>query len=310
MGAARSRGATAMSVAAKVPGLSQHDTGVDRRTAALLAPLLLLDLVVFVVPLGYLLRLSVTARADGGAYAAGTWSLDGYAYLVESAVVREVVRFTVQFAAVVTLLSVAIAVVYAYAIWRADGLLRATLLAGIVVSLLTTLVVKLFAVVLVFSPAGTLNALLTAAGVVSEPLLLINNTTGAVIAQLYVVVPYAVLAVHSVLDGLDETLVEAARDLGASGPAAVREVVLPHVVPGVVVAAAVSFAWSVGAYAAPLLVGSGSERTAGIHISALLLQRYDWPPATALAVVTLAVVALSLAVAAVVLTRWRGSDAA
>lgn len=286
--------------------LSAFTPDADRRTVALLAPLLLLDLVVFAVPLGYLVRLSVTARTDSGAFDSGTLSLDGYAYLVESAVVADVVVFTAWFAVVTTALSVCIGVVYAYAVWRADGPLATLLLSGVVVSLLTTLVVKLFAVLLMFSPVGVFNDLVVGVGLVAEPLRLVNNETGAVLAQLYVVTPYAVLAVYSVLDGLDEQLIEAARDLGAGRVAAVRAVVFPHIVPGVVVAAAVSFAWSVGAYAAPLLVGSSGERTAGIHVSALLLQRYDWPAAAALAVVTVVAIAAVLGGAGYVLTRRRG----
>jgi spermidine/putrescine transport system permease protein len=285
----------------------------DRRTVALLAPLLVLDVVVFAVPFGYLLRLSVTGRTDRGAFQPGTVSLDGYAYLLDSPTVVDVVVFTAWFAVVVTLLAVCIAVVYAYAVWRADGVLGTVLLSGVVVSLLTTLVVKLFAVVLVFSPVGVFNDLLLGVGVVAEPLRLVSNETGAVVAQLYVVVPYAVLAVYSVLDGLNEQLIEAARDLGAGRFAAVRAVVLPHVVPGVVVAAAVSFAWSVGAYAAPLLVGSSGERTAGVYVSELLLRRYDWPAAAALAVVTVVAVTAVLGVAGLVLARvhrgtGRGAD--
>lgn len=288
--------------------LSALAPDVDRRTVALLAPLLVLDLLVFAVPLGYLLRLSFTARTDRGAFQSGTVSLDGYAYLAESAVVADVVVFTAWFAVVATTLSVCIGVVYAYAVWRADGLLATVLLSGVVVSLLTTLVVKLFAVLLVFSPVGVFNDLVVGVGLVAEPLRLVNNEAGALLAQLYVVAPYAVLAVYSVLDGLDEQLIEAARDLGAGRLAAVRAVVLPHIVPGVVVAAAVSFAWSVGAYAAPLLVGSSGERTAGVHVSALLLQRYDWPAAAALAVVTVVAVGAVLGAAGYVLARRRGES--
>ncbi len=279
------------------------DRGATRRSLVLLLPLGLLEALVFAVPLGYLLRLSLYGRTDSGAFDTGTVSLDGYAYLVTSPVVANVAVFTAWFATVVTVLAVVVGLVYGYAIWRADGVVRLTLLAGVVVSLLTTLVVKLFAVVLVFSPAGTLNAVLTTTGLLETPLRLVNNEVGAVIAQLYVVVPYAVLAVHSVLDGLDDQLIEAARDLGADRLTAFKAIVVPHALPGVAVAAGVSFAWSVGAYAAPLLVGSGGERTAGVHVSALLLQRYDWPAAAALAVVTVVAVAASLGAVLVAVRR-------
>lgn len=268
-----------------------------RPAAALVAPLLLFDLLVFVAPFGLLLRISLTERQPAQAYAAGTWSTGGYEYLLDpSNTLTSVLGFTFAFAAVVTVLSVAVATLYAHAMWRADGALRVVLTAGALVSMFTAIVVKLFAAILVISPDGVLNAALVGSGVLSEPLRFVNNAAGAVIGQLYIVVPYSVLAVYSVLSTVDESVVAAARDLGAGGPRAFREVVIPHAVPGMLVAGVISFTWSVGSYAAPLLLGSGSERTAGIAVSDLLLREFDWPAAAALAiVVTLSVVAALVA---------------
>lgn len=261
-----------------------------RRTLALLAPLLALDVLVFLVPTAYLLRVSLTAQTTSGAFVEGSWALDGYRYVAKTSLVHEILAFTLLFAVLVTALAVAVGVGYAYAAWRTTGWTRALLLGGAVCSLFTTLVVKLFAVVLVYSPRGVVNNLLRAVGLAGEPVLLVDNLAGAVIGQLYIVVPYAILAVYAVLSSLDPHLVEAARDLGADGSGVFREVVLPHVRPGVTVAAVIAFTWSVGAYPAPLLLGSGSEQTVGILVSQLLLARFDWPAAAALSVVTIAVV--------------------
>jgi spermidine/putrescine transport system permease protein len=258
--------------------------------------LLALDVLVFLVPTAYLLRVSLTARTPGGAFVEGSWALDGYRYVTETSLVHEILAFTLLFAVLVTALAVAVGVGYAYAAWCATGWTRTLLLGGAVCSLFTTLVVKLFAVVLVYSPRGLVNDLLRAVGLASEPVLLVDNLAGAVIGQLYIVVPYAILAVYAVLSSLDTQLVEAARDLGADGSGVFREVVLPHVRPGVAVAAVIAFTWSVGAYPAPLLLGSGSEQTVGILVSQLLLARFDWPAAAALSVVTVGTVFGSLLV--------------
>ncbi|PSP74329.1 ABC transporter permease [Halobacteriales archaeon QS_3_64_16] len=267
------------------------------RLLALLVPLLALDLGVFALPMGYLLRISFAARTPGSAFVEGSWSLEGYQYVLESTLVHEIIAFTLVFGVLVTVLSVAIGVVYAYAARQASGWQRTLLLGGAVLSLFTTLVVKLFAVVLVFSPVGVLNDLLLRVGVLGDPLLLIDNLTGAVLAQLYIVLPYSILAVYAVLSTLDEALVEAALDLGADHPRVFREVILPHVRPGIAVGAIISFTWTVGAYAGPLLLGSGSERTIGVLVSELLLSRFDWPAAAALAVVTIVLVFSVLLVA-------------
>jgi len=266
------------------------------RTVALLLPLAALNTGVFLVPMAYLLRLSFTARTPQGAFVEGSLSLDGYRYVAETPLVHDIFGFTLLFGVLVTALAVAVSVLYAYAAWRAAGGWRALLLGGAVLSLFTTIVVKLFAVVLVFSPRGVLNDALTELGVIASPLLLIDNLAGAVIAQLYIVVPYGVLAVYAVLSTLDDRQVEAALDLGADRPRVFREVVLPHARPGIAVAGIISFTWSVGAYPAPLLLGSGSEQTTAILVSQLLLTDFDWPAAAAVAVVTVAVVLTTLVV--------------
>ena len=93
--------------------------------------------------------------------------------------------------------------------------------------------------------------------------------------------------------------------LGA-GPARVfREIVLPHAKPGIAVAGIISFTWSVGAYPAPLLLGSGSEQTTAILVSQLLLTDFDWPAAAAVAVVTITVVLTTLLVG---LSRLDGGE--
>ena len=275
----------------------------SRTGTGLLLPLLLFDLLVFVVPFGYLLRISLSERSTG-AYVEGTWSVEGYTYLLEpSNTISETFLFTLGFGVVVTVVSVAIATLYAHAMWRADGPLRIVLTAGALVSMFTAIVVKLFAALLVYSPDGVLNGLLVSLGLVSEPLRLVNNGVGAVIGQLYIVVPYSILAVYAVLSTVDESLLEAARDLGASSPRAFLEVAVPHAVPGMLVAGVISFTWSIGSYAAPLLLGSGSERTNGVLVSDLLLREFDWPAAAALAVVVTATVLGGLVVVRLLLSR-------
>ena len=283
-----------MSLSDARPTLGLQSLAARWRMVALLLPLALLDIGVFLVPMAYLLRLSFTARTPRGAFVEGSWSLDGYRYVAETPLVHEIFGFTLLFGALVTALAVVVSVVYAYAAWRASGGWRTLLLGGAVLSLFTTIVVKLFAVVLVFSPQGVLNDALTGLGVVTEPLLLVDNLAGAVIAQLYIVVPYGVLAVYAVLSTLDDRQVEAALDLGADRPRVFREVVLPHARPGIAVASIISFTWSVGAYPAPLLLGSGSEQTTAILVSQLLLTDFDWPAAAAVAVVTVLVVLTAL----------------
>jgi ABC-type spermidine/putrescine transport system, permease component I len=272
------------------------------------APIVLFDLAVFVVPFGYLLRISLTERTSRGAFVEGSWSIEGFEYVLSTPTLVDSIIFTLGFATGVTALSLGISLLYAYAIWRATGGLRVLLLVGVLVSMLTAIIVKLFAVILLFSPSGFINQVIVASGIVAEPLPLINNVTGAVIGQLYIVVPYSVLAIYSVLSSVDQSVIEAARDLGAGRLQAVAEVVVPHTIPGLIVAGVISFTWSVGSFAAPLLVGSSAERTTGIAISDLLQQNFDWTAAAAMGLLVAAMVFAALSVTYLALERTDGGD--
>lgn len=264
------------------------------RPELLVAPLLLFELVFFLVPLLMLVRVSLFEQTTSGAYAAGTFTLANYQQVVFSAHFQEILLFSFKFSILVTAIATVLSVFFAYAIWRADGLVKNMLLFLVVVTLLTTLVVRLFSILLILSPNGPFNQLLLALQVLREPVLLVTNLFGATIGQVYTIFPYTVLSIYSVLAILDWKKVEAARDLGATELASFREVVLPQITSGIAVGAVISFAWSFGAYAAPFLLGSSGQDTAAMEVYRLMITRFNWPLATALSFVVLVVVLASV----------------
>jgi spermidine/putrescine transport system permease protein len=180
-----------------------------------------------------------------------------------------------------------------------------------VLPLLTTLVIKTYAWVPLLAPSGTVNTLLLAVGLLSSPIQVVPNTLGVVVGQVYIVLPYAMLAIYSVLSTVEWELVEAARDLGAGRVRSFFEVVLPEIMPGITVATIISFAWSVGAYSAPALLGAGSDRPFALEVQEQMLLNFNWPVATALSTVMLVLMFVSIVCIYAVLGRFGGgiSDA-
>ena len=280
----------------------------SNRAKLLMVPLILFELVFFIVPLMYLFRISLYEQTSEGAYAAGTWSVQSYFDVLASDLLFGLLVFTVKFTAVVMLLTLALAILLAYAIWRADGMLKTALLFAVILPLLTTLVVKLYSWLLLLSPIGPFNTALLATGLIEQPLILVNNFTGTVVGQVYTALPYATLAIYSVLSTIEWSTVEAARDLGATRPRSFVEIVLPQALPGIAVGMVVTFAWSVGAYAAPALLGSATEKTFAIEVERLILRQFNWPVAAALSIVLLLIVLVSILVMFGLLNRWGGEE--
>ena len=278
------------------------------RAKLLLVPITVFETIFFIIPLLYLLRISLYEPTTSGAYVAGTWSISSYVTIITSSFIHDILFFTFKLAVVSTIVTVAIGFVYAYAIWRASGFKQTVLLFAMVLPLLTTLVAKLYAWVLLLTPNGTVNQYLLGAGVIGEPLALMNNFLGTVIGQVYISLPYAVLAIYSVMSTLDWDTVEAAHDLGASRPRAVLEVVVPGAMPGVAVATVITWAWGVGAYAAPSLLGSSSERTFAIEVENRMLTQFNWPEASAMALLILLLVLASVLLLFNFLNRYGGGE--
>ncbi|ELY55265.1 ABC transporter permease [Natronococcus sp. A-GB1] len=276
----------------------------SNRALLLMAPLLAFELLVFVVPFFILLRISFAEESSDLVYAEGTWTLEAYSSVLTSDLLWSIVGFSFLLGVVVTVLSVLIGLFYAYAIWRSTGLVKSLLLFSVVLPLLTTLVIRTYAFNPLLAPSGTLNELLLSLGLISSPIQFVPGTVGVVVGQLYIVLPYAVLAIYSVLATMDWHVVEAARDLGASRPRSVLEVVVPQAMPGIIVAAVISFAWSVGAYAAPDLL-SGNI-TFAMQVEGLMLSDMRYPLAAAFSVVMLLLMLASIAIMFTLLNRLGG----
>jgi spermidine/putrescine transport system permease protein len=124
-----------------------------------------------------------------------------------------------------------------------------------------------------------------------------------VVGIVYMVAPYAILAIYSVLVSINEDLVDAALDLGASRPRAFYEVVLPNAIPGVAVATVLAFTWSIGAYSAPVLLGSSKERTFAVQVEEYVINQFNWPHGAALSVIVVTIVFVSLLIFFIFINR-------
>ncbi|WP_435117229.1 ABC transporter permease [Halolamina sp. C58] len=268
----------------------------DATSVFLIAPIAAFELVFFVVPFLILVRMSFNTQPESGFYESG-WTLAAYGDILGSNLYHQIILFSFKLGVIATVVGVSLALFYAYAAYRAEGLTKSILLFSVILPLLTTLVVKTYAWRPLLAPNGVLNNVLLSLGLIGERVQFAPSLFGTVVGQVYIVFPYAVLSIYSVLSTLDWDVVEAARDLGASRPRSFFEVVLPEVLPGVAVATVVSFAWSVGAYAAPSQLGTGEQTTFAMEIGNLMLTNFNWPVGAAFSILMLAaMLAATLAV--------------
>jgi ABC-type spermidine/putrescine transport system permease subunit I len=261
------------------------------------APAVGVLLVLFAGPLLLLLRVSLYESSPGGTgfYRPGTWSACAYAELLGERFGRGIVAFTVLLGVAVAALSVLIGYPLALFIHSLPRRAKAFALGAVVLPKLANVFVIIYGVNLLLGHSGPVNRALLLLGATSEPLLLTHNLFGVLVAETYLILPYAVLVLVPALDRIDPALVAAARGLGAGPFGAFRRVTLPLSLPGVAVAGQLCLIWALGAFVGPMLVGGPEQATLAVRVQKTGLEYGDWPRAAATAVLSLLTVAVCVA---------------
>ena len=190
-----------------------------------------------------------------------------------------------------TLLLALVGYPIAYAMARAPRAWQPLLVALMVIPFWTSFLIRVYAWIAILKPDGLLNQALIGLGLVATPVEILNTPAAVMIGMVYAYLPFMVLPLYAVLERLDRGLVEAARDLGASRLAAFRTVTLPLSAPGLVAGALLCFIPITGEFIIPDLLGGTDTLMLGRVLWSEFFSNRDWPLASAIAVVLLAVVA-------------------
>jgi putrescine transport system permease protein len=202
--------------------------------------------------------------------------------------------------AVVTLL---IAYPMAYAIARARESLRLGLLMLVILPFWTSFLIRAYAWTGLLNTNGLINTTLMNLGVISQPLTLLHTEFAVHLGIVYSYLPFMVLPIYAVLERMDWSLLEAAQDLGARPLKAFFRVTLPLSLPGVFAGWLLVFIPALGEFIIPDLLGGPDTLMLGRVLWTEFFNNRDWPVASALAVVLLAVVLLSASLLVRVLRR-------
>lgn len=254
----------------------------------LLAPMCLILLAAFIIPLFGVLFISISEPKPG---------FGNYATILNSPAIGRVAWTTLRICGLTTLLAVVFGYLIAYALMRAQGLARQLMFVCVLIPLWTSVLIRTFAWLLMLGEKGPLNTGLVWSGIIQQPLPLMHSETGVIIGMAHYLLPYAVLTILAGMQGIDERLMLAARGLGSGPVAAFRRIYFPLTLPGVFAAAILVFVLSLGFYATPIILGGGKVVLIGEYISTQILQIARWGVGTALASLLLILVLAALAIA-------------
>jgi putrescine transport system permease protein len=276
------------------------------RRWALIAPPFLWLVVFFLLPLGVVAAISLTQGADaippytplltrgpGGIESQAT--LDNYRLIAQGdlhAYVNSLI-----YAGLATLLCLVVGYPIAFAIARAPKAWRNPLLFFVILPFWTSLLIRVYAWIAILQPTGLLNRALLALHLINNPIVLIYTDFSVVLGLVYAYLPFMILPLYGSLSQLDESLVEAAADLGARPLRAFLGVVLPLSLPGVAAGALLVFIPAIGEFVIPDLLGGPGTLMVGKVLWQEFFDNVDWPEAAAVAMVLVALLTAPLLLA-------------
>jgi spermidine/putrescine transport system permease protein len=240
----------------------------------------------FAMPLGIVAVYSFATRGRTGRTELSGWNLDAYARLVEP-LVLEVAGRSVAYALLTTLICLAVGYPFAYWLTTRRPAVRAALLVLVMLPFWSNFLVRTYAWRVLLGSDGPI---VTALGVLGlGDIRLLFTPFAVVLGLVYGYLPFMVLPLYSSLERLDLRLVEAARDLGATGWEAFRYVTWPLSRPGVIAGSVLVFIPTFGAYVTPELLGGSRTTLVGTFVVRQFLSARDWPFGSALSMAILTV---------------------
>ncbi len=175
----------------------------------------------------------------------------------------------------------------AYGMARAPEKWRPLLVMMVILPFWTSFLIRVYAWIGILRNEGLLNQFLLWTGLISQPLAIMNTPTAVYIGIVYSYLPFMVLPIYSTLEKMDESLLEAAIDLGCNRLTAFWLVTLPLALPGIIAGCFLVFIPAMGEFVIPDLLGGSGTLMMGKTLWSEFFANRDWPVASAVAIVLL-----------------------
>jgi spermidine/putrescine transport system permease protein len=245
-------------------------------------------LVLFAAPLALTVLLSFASTDDIGRPVYDS-TLDNYRYVADAQFLPVLVR-TLALAALTTVVCLAVGYPLAYYVARFGQRFKVVLLALIVIPFAVNYLVRIYAWLAILGRKGVLNSAL------GTDFRLLGGNVAVIIGLVYGYLTFMILPIYAVLDRMDPSVIEAAKDLHATPRQAFFRVTLPSSLPGVVAGCILVFLPTVGDFASSQILGQGNVVMVGNLINQQFSQSSNWPLGAAFIVVMMLIVIAIVAV--------------
>jgi putrescine transport system permease protein len=287
----------------QTPSVLDRLAGSWGRGAVIGVPMVFL-LLVFLLPFLVVAKISLSDM-DGVAFKdLMTWAdgaihfqikVDNYLSLVEDSLYLQTYLSSLGFAAMTTAICLLLAYPFAYFLARSPADKRPALLMLVMLPFWTSFLLRVYAWKMLLADAGVFNNLALAAGLIDEPIKMMNTPFSMVLGMVYTYLPFMILPLYANLAKMDLRLLEAALDLGATPWQAFWRITVPLSRSGIVAGAMLVFIPCVGEFVIPELLGGPQTLMIGRVLWDEFFSNNDWPMAATVAVVMVLLIIVPVA---------------
>jgi putative spermidine/putrescine transport system permease protein len=288
--------------AAPAAARSGRRAGAFSLGPALAVPAALLVAAFLAAPLAVLFRYSLN-RYSPREFMIDAVTAENYIRFFTDAYFIGVLATTVQVAAVCTAVSLLFAFPLAYLLARTDSRWKSALVIAVVFPLMVGNVVRAAGWMAVLGNDGIVNHALLGLGLVTQPVRLMYTPFAVHVGIIAVVLPYMILTLQSVIEGIGRDVEEAASNLGAGPITVFRRVLLPLSLPGVIAGSTLVFILCMNAYATPVLLGGPQFKMMAPALYDQFVRTTNWPFGAALAFILMASTLVLTVIGTTVLSR-------
>ena len=193
-----------------------------------------------------------------------------------------------------TLICLVFAYPMAWWIARSNPRQRAVLLVLVMLPFWTSSLLRIYALIGLMNPNGFINSMLLFLGIIDAPIRMMQTDFSIYMGMLLTYLPLMILPLYAVMIRLEDDIIDAAADLGASRWDMFRTVVLPLTLPGIIAGSLLVFIPAVGEFVIPALLGGPEQVMIGKVLWTEFFRNRDWPVASAIAMLLLAILAVPI----------------
>lgn len=252
--------------------------------AWLIAPALFFFFVFFVIPVGLLLAIGLNPPLPGVVDFQPVLSLENVRKIFSRPLYYEALIRSIILAVTSAVVALFFGYPLAYFVAKEQRPGRANFyMILILAAMQLDLIIRMYGLMVLLGDTGLINDALLRAGIISAPLPLMYNAFGVVVGLVQLSLPFMILSLIGIIQGIDPSLEEAARSLGASRWRTFFTITFPLSMPGVLAGSLLVFAIAIGSYAVPVLMGGWRVVVTPLHIYQQIAESANWQFGAAIA---------------------------